>query len=522
MKLERMMMGLFLVAGMSVANTAPTPVIVSCAMREGTTLMDITYRVNDPDDAVVSAWPLAFVDGTRSFAKVIRPATFAEGTENNFGTNVLANTDHQLVWNVGADWNIDLGQIKFEIICKDSRGLLSFEWLAIPSTTATQALSISKNVPTTTDVLDALLYQFAARDNGLSVSNGVLSGTLESGVYSGIELVNGATTKIYASPYLMKRINLQPALTNDICLAIMARSGLQSSTEAWNAVKNHYNIRSLLMVYGGTGLYGQANIPVGLANVSTIAGGYYHSLAIMKGGVVGWGYNTSGQCNNPVGLTNVLAIAAGRDHSLALKSDGTVAAWGQNTYGQCNVPIGLTTVTAIAAGFTHNLAVTNNGVVVAWGQNTGGQCNVPAGLTGVVAVAGGQYHSLALKNDGTVVAWGQNSPVYKQCNIPAGLSDVTAIAVGQYHNLALKKDGTVVAWGHNALGQCNVPAGLTNVTAIAAGVSHSLALKSNGQIEAWGWNASGQCNIPNSLARVTAIAAGFAHTTIIVAEPTEE
>jgi hypothetical protein len=55
------------------ANTAPTVVIQSAAMRPGTTLMEVVYRVNDPDDATVKTRALAFIDGVRSFAKVLKP-----------------------------------------------------------------------------------------------------------------------------------------------------------------------------------------------------------------------------------------------------------------------------------------------------------------------------------------------------------------------------------------------------------------------------------------------------------------
>lgn len=61
----------------ALANTAPTPVVVSAAMRPGTTLMDVVFRVNDPDDATVKVRALAFVDGVRSFAKVLKPVTLA-------------------------------------------------------------------------------------------------------------------------------------------------------------------------------------------------------------------------------------------------------------------------------------------------------------------------------------------------------------------------------------------------------------------------------------------------------------
>ena len=264
------------------------------------------------------------------------------------------------------------------------------------------------------------------------------------------------------------------------------------------------------------------------------------------GTVVAWGCgggNDYGQCTVPSGLAGVTAIAAGPYHSLALKGDGTVVAWGcgggRIPTGQCNVPAGLSGVSAIAAGTNHNLALRGNGSVVAWGCGTGvygssdfGQCIVPAGLSGVSAIAAGTHHSLALKRDGTVVAWGCGADVngssdYGQCIVPAGLSGVTAIAAGDWHSLALKSDGTVVAWGcgpdrfgnpHDA-GQCSVPVGLSGVTAIAAGlVYHSLGLRSDGGVLGWGCipgptifgPSFGQCGEP-MFGPVIAIAAGFAH-----------
>ena len=81
-----------------------------------------------------------------------------------------------------------------------------------------------------------------------------------------------------------------------------------------------------------------------------------HVAPVGAGGAAScWGYNGTGQLgdgtsggdpslfdvgidkNTPVqvsGLTNVTAIAGGGAHSLALKSDGTVWAWGLNNDGQ--------------------------------------------------------------------------------------------------------------------------------------------------------------------------------------------
>src|SRR5438874_2911485 len=134
-------------------------------------------------------------------------------------------------------------------------------------------------------------------------------------------------------------------------------------------------------------------IPVSeLSEVTAVAAGKDHSLALIEGGtVMAWGRNSSGQLGNgtttgsalPVsvgGLSEVTAIAAGTDHSLALRADGTVYAWGDNTTGELgngtttssSVPVqvsGLTGVTAIAAGSGYSLALLEGGTGEAWGAN---------------------------------------------------------------------------------------------------------------------------------------------------------
>jgi alpha-tubulin suppressor-like RCC1 family protein len=351
----------------------------------------------------------------------------------------------------------------------------------------------------------------------------------------------------------------------------------------------------------GNGTNTNSNVPVqvsGLTGVTAIAGGGYHSLALKSDGTVwAWGDNADGQLGNgtlfninvvpvPVsGLTEITAIAGGGHHSLALNNDGTVWAWGSNDSGQLgngtntdsNVPVqvsGLTGITAIAAGWDHSLALKNGGTVWAWGHNGDGELgdgtnywsNVPvqvSGLTGITKIAGGHWHSLALKNDGTVWAWGYNN--YGQLgngtntnsNLPvqvSGLTGVTAIAGCVSYSLALKDDGTVWAWGYNADGELGngtntdsyVPVqvvtsvggpALTGITAIAGGYAHSLALKSDGTVWAWGYNWNGQLGngtntdsyVPvqvvtsfggPALTGVTAIAGGYHHCLALKSEGT--
>jgi hypothetical protein len=269
---------------------------------------------------------------------------------------------------------------------------------------------------------------------------------------------------------------------------------------------------------------GACTVPPGLTKGVGIAGGAYHSVALLTNRtVLAWGDNTYQETNVPAGLTNVLAIAAGGYHSLALKTNRTVTAWGDNYYGQTNVPPGLTNIVAIAAGGYHSLALKSDGTVVAWGDNSYGETNVPVGVTGVAAIAAGALHSLALRSNGTVVAWGdnfdKNGAYAGQTNVPSGLTNVVAIAGGGYHSLALKADGGVVAWGADGAGQRDVPASLTNAVAIAAGAYYSLALRADGTIVAWGDNTYGQTAVPSGLTNAVAISGGWFHSLAMTTAP---
>ena len=509
MKYVLTLLAVLSIASAAFANTPPNPQVLSAAMRDGTTIMDITFRVDDLDDATVKVRALAFVDGVRSFANVLRPSSFVEGTGANLGDTIQSNTDLSLAWDVGADWDIDLGQVKFEILAMDGRGLLAFDWITIPAAGGEPELTISKDSPTNSAVLDALFWQYADGDAGLLLENGVLRGTAASGIFADIDLVSGVATQVYATPFVLKQMDLDPAFSGEVAYAaVTARAGL-SGIAGWHAANRPFAGVDIIVGWGDNS-YGRATPPAGLKGVIAIAGGQSFSLALKDDGtVVGWGYNYYGQATPPAGLNGVIAIAGGLKHSLALKDDGTVVGWGDNSYGRATPPAGLSGVTAIA-GKNHSLALKDDGTVVGWGDNNYGESTPPAGLSGVTAIAAGRNHSLALKDDGTVVGWGNNGN--GQATPPAGLSGVTAIAAGINHSLALKDDGTVVGWGANGLGQTSIPAGLSGVTAIAAGDRFSLALKNDGTVVGWGSNNYGESTPPAGLSGVTAIAAGSYHS----------
>jgi alpha-tubulin suppressor-like RCC1 family protein len=303
----------------------------------------------------------------------------------------------------------------------------------------------------------------------------------------------------------------------------------------------------------GNGTTTASDIPVamsGLSEVTAVSGGADFSLALLHDGtVMASGENGFGELGDgtgggfsdvPVavsGLSEVTAIAAGGNHSLALLRNGTVMAWGYNAFGQLgngtetnsDVPVavsGLSEVTAIAAGYNYSLALLRNGTVMAWGFNEFGVLGkgsstessnpTPApvsGLSEVTAIAAGlDGVSTALLSNGTVMDWGYGGQgelgdgTETSSDVPvavSGLTEVTALPHGGT-SMALLRDGTVVDWGLGSNGRLgngtgggssDVPvavSGLTGVTAIAGGFEQRLALLGNGTVMAWGAGGSGQ------------------------------
>lgn len=188
--------------------------------------------------------------------------------------------------------------------------------------------------------------------------------------------------------------------------------------------------------------------------------------------------------NPPAGISDITQIAAGKTHVLALKKDGSVVAWGLNEHGQTNTAQVQKNIIAIAAGAYHSVALFANGTIRAWGYNASAQAKPPVGLRRFSAIAAGGSHSIALKNDGTLVAWGSNQ--LKQTTIPASAKNIVAIACGTNHTIALTATGTVVCWGSNNHGQIEVPTGLTDVIAVSAGKKNTLVLCKDGTLHGWG------------------------------------
>ncbi|OGV44264.1 MAG: hypothetical protein A2X46_10515 [Lentisphaerae bacterium GWF2_57_35] len=283
-----------------------------------------------------------------------------------------------------------------------------------------------------------------------------------------------------------------------------------------------------------------------LTNVTFLAGGGQHSLAVMVNGtVMAWGSGEFGQLGQglsdlndknaavPIaGLTGVDEVAGGGNHSIALLADNTLKAWGDNASGQLGLAdvlppiplratpysvVGINDARQVACGYNYTLVLLNNGRVMAFGNNAFNQLGFDGdvristptlipGLSNVTAISAGNAHSAAVLDDGTVKVWGRNGfgqlgvGNTNNCLTPTvvpGLSGVSDAACGGYHTLFLMADATVKSCGLNIVGQLGLGdftnrvwaetiSGLADVQQVEAGAYFSAARLGDTSVDVWG------------------------------------
>ena len=262
-----------------------------------------------------------------------------------------------------------------------------------------------------------------------------------------------------------------------------------------------------------------------LSGIDSVTTGHYHSMALdtEAAAVWAWGWNSRGQTGPgggtslktgaPVrvtGLTgDVSMIAAGRAHSLALVG-GQVYAWGDNGAGQlgstadiarhstptlvAGLPAG---VTWIAGGRDSSFAIAG-GVLYAWGSNNYGQLGIGSVSTSVPTptrvpgafsqVESGADHTVALTTGGTVSSWGRNrygqlgyaGSANRTAPVPVpGLSGVTQVRVGRDHSTALTV-GSYYTWGRNDGGQLGLSPTATPSTSTPTAIADLAGVRDAG------------------------------------------
>lgn len=262
---------------------------------------------------------------------------------------------------------------------------------------------------------------------------------------------------------------------------------------------------------------------IALSETLKISSGWYHTCAIVTGGVLKcWG-TTAGlgsEVSTPTVVdagTSYADIAVGESHSCAITTAGTLKCWGggnvqgetgNGTYATPHDMDLTDTYSSVAAGYRTTCAISTSNQLKCWGYlSTSG---VSPQQTAVIVgsnyqkVSIGTSHVCALKIDGTVYCWGNNS--YGQLgdgtnttrlapNTPAS-GTYTDISVGLLSTCAIKTDTSISCWGIVGLNSgtpvlSNTPYGLTGpdgyvkirvLPKYSDNVDAKCAIKSNGDV----------------------------------------
>jgi len=199
-------------------NCAPKAEVSLLTQTPGTGILDIDYIVTDNDTPAVTAYPLVFTNATPSLASCLPMHTLVDGTEANVGTNVTVGVTNRISWNVGADWDVDYGDIRIAILAKDDRKLLDIHWLHMPAVDGNPALTINRYPITENDLLNLWFWVIASGNTAVSLADGEVRGTAGSG-YDGELLADDGGTETRGREFLFDLLGISEATTDELLQA---------------------------------------------------------------------------------------------------------------------------------------------------------------------------------------------------------------------------------------------------------------------------------------------------------------
>ena len=180
-----------------VSKEVPQAEVLSVEQAANTNHLEISFRINDADSSHVNAKMLGFIDGGNDLSKVIVPKTFVGSIAGKLDANVSTNQDHNVTWNVGADWSVGYGELEIAILAKDDRDLLNLHFLTLPATDSNSTeLQISRSPLTNTDLLNVWYWLLANDDAGITRKNEIIHKT-ETPLASGFSPKNIAGIQLW-------------------------------------------------------------------------------------------------------------------------------------------------------------------------------------------------------------------------------------------------------------------------------------------------------------------------------------
>jgi len=220
------------------AKAMSLPRIRKVVQRPNTSFVDIDYDVLDNDSALVETRILGFTNGVNTLSGLIKLMTLAEGTAANVGLNTQANSEKRITWDAAADWNVGFGNIQFEVLAKDERGMLPLHFITIPAGAGgVDPLKVSDKPVTDADLLSVWFWLIASNDTGIQFVNGEVFGT---GADSAVKYATGVTTTAQGRTYVLNRLGVRAISTtptNEVSRANAGRYGFPATVTASHVVK---------------------------------------------------------------------------------------------------------------------------------------------------------------------------------------------------------------------------------------------------------------------------------------------
>ncbi len=136
------------------------------------TILDVVYKIISPRPTVRVRF-LAFEDGERSFAKVVRPETFVDRTAPANWDAVEANVEHRISWRVSSDWQTRLAKLKFEVLVSEG-GPFKLTTQIIPESDSYGRMKVVWSDIKEAQLIDVLFWLYADHDENLKLSGGVV------------------------------------------------------------------------------------------------------------------------------------------------------------------------------------------------------------------------------------------------------------------------------------------------------------------------------------------------------------
>ncbi len=212
-------------------NDVPVPVLIKAQQRPGTTWMDIDYIVHDGDDTNVTVAALAFVDSGTDLGSIVKMSTFVENSATNLGVNIPTGVSHHLTWNVAADWSVEYSDVQIEVLAHDTRDLMDFRFITIPSNGVNAELTINKSMINAADLLHVWMWLIATDDSGIELVSGAVIG--QSGIYAGKTLASGTSTTTDGRAFVFERFNVVEVTAGEKQQAIDARAIIGNESTYW-------------------------------------------------------------------------------------------------------------------------------------------------------------------------------------------------------------------------------------------------------------------------------------------------